>query len=745
MTIQSVSGTVSGDDDIVTGSDKVYQNYLMPTLKLYDAKVSVNHWQLRDCVKCSSTSPGNVYYIYDHSIRSLDTRSSSVELRNEKLERRKKRGSIVSEMPQFGQLRDYHVPSEMVVQFDYMPRCFRENGGLIACGGLIGPDDLGSKLSRVSVQSDGDNGDSGDPSSVGHSTTTAAAATGGGGSGVLTPSHVEPIQLANGNILADYSFYGNQLSWKGILELYNIENGVSLTYKLGQYINNCVELYQRTSQQYDLYTCNNDCHMYQCDVSNRGVELMRRFSDLKFALNNASISHDGKTMVVSGDSNKFAVYQQNNLSGCFSLQYDAAPEWGSKWSRTKRIPRYALMDRSEYIDRIYDSPGGDNGFYTSYSESDLQMATIFQNGLCLVYDMRKMETPLAEISSTRRHAQNGSFRVCKFSQSFDDLLFISEHQSHVHVVDTRNLMNHQVIVIPDKIKNVDEGNELSSSNTGVTSVTRRNSSPAPNDPCVTLASKIPLRSLEPEVLPYPKVAQYSNSPPNASSDEDTAGPVGSNFIRNRRRRTSFRVRRYSTSASAAFNTRRSLEDIDPTILDHHYTQQNYRAVDNYNYVNDHASRSSSTDHHRAGGLARSRRNTMAIDDVIEDDTLEEDNDVEEEDPMGYADAYNDINDVTHASHFRFDSIPTTSPHRDDVSMSLANMLNRRESASTRSARLPVYSTNMGSDYFEENSISGIDWVQDQEGSSLIIGTDYGIIKWNINSWARRSFPCYDFC
>ncbi|CAI4657250.1 CRL_G0038540.mRNA.1.CDS.1 [Saccharomyces cerevisiae] len=55
------------DERLNTGSDKVYQNYMMPALELYDAKVSINHWQLRI---------SKLYYIYDHSIRVLDTDSS---------------------------------------------------------------------------------------------------------------------------------------------------------------------------------------------------------------------------------------------------------------------------------------------------------------------------------------------------------------------------------------------------------------------------------------------------------------------------------------------------------------------------------------------------------------------------------------------------------------------------------------------------------------------------------------------
>lgn len=64
------------DERLNTGSDKVYQNYMMPALELYDAKVSINHWQLRDCIKPGSMNQSKLYYIYDHSIRVLDTDSS---------------------------------------------------------------------------------------------------------------------------------------------------------------------------------------------------------------------------------------------------------------------------------------------------------------------------------------------------------------------------------------------------------------------------------------------------------------------------------------------------------------------------------------------------------------------------------------------------------------------------------------------------------------------------------------------
>lgn len=671
-------------DDGDTGTDKIFQNYLMPTLRLYDTRVSINHWQLRDCVKRSSTEPGKVYYIFDHSIRSLDTRTQRSEYQGTEDKamsprHRKRRSSL----PQRRFKPQNRSPSQKVVDFSFKSRCFQENNGLIVSGGLMGPDDNGSigSISRQSVSLNDE------PASG-------------------LPTQVEPIRLASSSILSDHSTYSNQSSWKGILSLYNEENNVSLTYRLGQYINNCVSLHQRTSQQYDLFACNNDAHLYQCDVSNRGVELTRRYSDLKFALNNATISHDGKTMIASGDSSKFAIYHENQLTGCFSLQYDTQPDWGSSIIRTKRIPRYALPDRSGFLDHIYEVPGGDHGFSTSFAENDLQFATVFQNGTCWVYDTRKMETPLAELYSTRKHAQNGAFRVCKFSEGLDDLLFISEHQGRVHVVDTRNFLNHQVIMIPDRIREHTEEE-------GVNPFIRRNSMPTHlSDPYVTFANDIPVSELEPEILPYPKVVNRMNNT-CLSDDSPSNSPNRRTSLANRsqRRRSFFRVRRISTSHSTPST---SLESIDPSILDARYTEQNYRAVDNYNYVSGSA-RANESNYMRVN---RSAENT---EEAISDD------------PMEFADTYNDVSDDS------FELLGRRSRRRSRHNES--NLLGYPHSydySRTGGTTVVVGST-------EENHISGIDWMEDGEGSSLIIGTEYGIMKWNINSWARRSFPSYDFC
>lgn len=494
---------------------RVHQHYMMNYLKLFDAKVSINHWQLRNCISGDTVNRGGVYYIFDHSIRYLDTRTLAD---NAGLRKRRYSTSINNVLSS----TDYHAATKSVVEFPFKPRSFNEKNGLIVCGGHIGNDDNGYIPSRPI-------------SSYDHGFSSLDERS----------FDVECIEIGNSSILSDQTTYSNTRSWKGIVSLYNTTTNVSITCKLGQYINNCVELYETSKNQFDLFTCNNDGHLYQCEINNRDLVLKRRFADLKFALNNAAISHDGKVMCVTGDSNKIALYRKNQLSDVFSLNYDTLSgafndQTGSSTEfKHKRIPRYALPDRSSYVDHdhIYELKGADNGFFTSFSENDMMMATVFQNGNCYVYDVRNMDQPITEIHTTRSQGsvpQSGAFRICKFSEGMEDLLFISEHQQRVHVVDTRNFMNRQVIIVPYKYKNMDNYRSgdpnppsydsrnwhVHSSNDPLlrSNERRRNSEPAfPDNPFVTMASRIPIQQLQPTILPYSSV---SDSHSGADDDDD---------------------------------------------------------------------------------------------------------------------------------------------------------------------------------------------------------------------------------
>lgn len=767
----TIVGTPSGfnewdGDTIGSVSDKIYKNCLIPNVSLYDAKVTINHWQLRDCILPSSNGfiDSELYYIYDHSIRSLKTNSKY--LSRDKYKYYNNKDDRLSNSPyndsnigkNFKRQKKikypnnnignnnidnadilYSKPSETVVDFNFKPRCFTEQNGLIACGGLVGSDDKGfptnwSRLEHESINNDNNN-------------STVPSPTPGSNS-----SPAQPISMSSRNILADGSNYSNPNIWKGILSIYNQETDFKTSVILGQFINNCVTVHERSTQNYNLYTCNNDGHIYQCDISNRSIDLVKRYSDLTFPLNNASLSHDGQTLIVSGDSNKFAIYKQNEIVNQFTLKYDNQPDWGGgnnfngKNNRVNVTTRFEVNDNTTAIDNnVFETTNGDHGFYNCFSENDLQFATLFQNGICLMYDIRNTYNPLAEIISTRPQSHNGAFRVCKFSYGLDDLLFISEHQGRVHVVDTRNFTNHQVIFLPNKI-NLDTDDMISrrssshslntlpngirsyyptsrgtrsrilpSTNTTGTTPTLMtgysdNSTVRYGEPWTTTSCRIPSKYLEPYILPFPKAVNrhsnhyfnhtqhYNRQTGSVSSIDLTLSESESNndsrdFAQQQFQRDpdldereKFTVRRISTGSGQPTNKyiRESTTESDLTM------------------ENSNLSRGSG--HHT--NMLR-----LNVDDTLFDN----------------------------------DSGRNTFYLNQDNSSDESSALETYHSSLNRGLIDPIIERTGDSCLSEENNISGMTWLNDPNGSSLVIGTDYGIMKWDINSSARRSFASYDFC
>ncbi|CCH58214.1 hypothetical protein TBLA_0A04180 [Henningerozyma blattae CBS 6284] len=626
----------SQDERVNTGRDKIYQNYLMPNLELYDAKVSINHWQLRDCVKASTSQLGTIYYIYDHSIRQLHTGTNTLPPSQQQQQylhhNNTNTNTTTNNIPT---LKHNTSLSTEVVRFDFKPRCFTETNGLFACGGLITKDDTALESSSL-------------PSSSTH---------------LPQP---EPLSLPNSMITNN---------WQGILSLHNAQTNFSKTFILGQLINNCVSIIPKGNNEFQLFSCNNDSHMYQCNISNSNVKLIQQFSDLKFALNNVAISNDYNTMVVSGDSNEFAVYRRNLISDVFLLTPESNSNLNNTVISSKRIPRFAIPDHhSESIDihsnnnnnhnhshnnsinnNILRAPNADHGFYTSFAENNLQFATIFQNGVCLLYDLRKMDTPLTQFNSSRPLSHNGAFRVCKFSKGLDDLLFISEHQGRVHIIDTRNFDNHQVILLPEKLKNDPTPSMTNNSQF------RRHSYPQPQktfEPWVTKARIIPLKYLEPKLIPFPKATtnpyrinnfnQLVNANANANA---IPTPKEDSFA--------FKVRRVSTSIDDP-------PEIDPSLYNNPTSPNMFENTD----------------------------------------------------------------------FISIDTTPIPSPSR-----TFQNIVNNYSDNNN----IQMDYNYSSSDFTDESNISGLDWIEDENSSSLIIGSHYGVLKWNINSWARRSFSGYDFC
>ena len=746
----SALNEVDGNGPARQDSDRLYQSSLRSQLELFDTKVSINHWQLRDCIKPCSASKSSLYYIYDHSIRSIDTDPR----RFGKRPGTGHQGHISHRQPKVARTQEETLgdPSRTVVDFNFKPRCFTEHNGLFACGGLVGSDDRGfpTNWNRYTAAM-GPQGDT--------STTTPQG------------SPAQPIYMASRDILAGDTNYSNPAIWKGILSLYNAQTGFKTSLVLGQFINNCVTVHPRSAHAYNLYACNNDGHIYQCDVSNRDVSLVKRYSDLKFPLNNACLSNDGKTLIVSGDSNKFAIYRQNEVVNQFSLNYDNQPEWGSGSSSgsgsgrrgsVRIVTRFDMDDSTTKLDRnVFESVNGDHGFYSAFSQNDQQFATLFQNGVCLMYDIRNTTNPLAEIASSRAQSHNGAFRVCKFSHGVDDLLIISEHQGRVHVVDTRNFNNHQVIFLPNKVvKEPLQPQSFSPQQPSSSHITsslmgrQRNfymtdsplSTPGPlpghgiggssrplsssssngnqlnythGDQYTTIARRVPMKYLQPRVLPYPKAVNklsnhFLNHPHHfnrqtgsvssvdltATADQASADTTAvtreeenddNEFLSQ-----PYEVRIISTSSDPGDNTPLMTPNLDTDIT---RAQSAWEREAPY----------------RPNSQAFRLEEFLSDNDDFENTYAQFPDDI----PVGET---NNIVENRIASSFR----PLRTSHN-------------RGGTSEPPGR---HSNNC---LTEENNISGLSWMNDTEGSSLIIGTDYGIMKWNIDPYSRRSFASYDYC
>ncbi|CDK29142.1 unnamed protein product [Kuraishia capsulata CBS 1993] len=197
------------------------------------------------------------------------------------------------------------------------------------------------------------------------------------------------------------------------------ETGVTQNLGVGSLINNCVSIDKQSNAKYVSLICNNDQYLYWADITPSGAVTTDMSANLGIPLNHASLSPDQKTIVACGDNSDFFVLHPEEL------------HTGAR----------------QQICTTFD-----NGFSTSFHPNGLVFATTFQEGVALVYDIRNISQPIHTVWSTRRNAQNGAFRCCKFAGGTDDLLFISEHVGRVHMVDTRDFANHQVIMLPQLLR-----------------------------------------------------------------------------------------------------------------------------------------------------------------------------------------------------------------------------------------------------------------------------------------------------
>lgn len=239
---------------------------------------------------------------------------------------------------------------------------------------------------------------------------------------------------------------------KGILSFRNPAASETHTVALGELINNAVTIYKNSNLSYSLYVCNNDLNLYVVDINSRKLSLNRKINcELNTALNNVvRCPMSEKVLTVTGDSS--SVFLVDPTSSNSSA-------------------RIATLNTHH-----------DSGFGVSYHPNGTTFAVSFQDGACLLYDIRNLPTKqsngssstysyaasptssssgaLFEFKSTRAGHPNGAFRCCKFSQTgINDMLVISEHVGRVHLIDLNKCnsssndqshgnQGHQVMVLP---------------------------------------------------------------------------------------------------------------------------------------------------------------------------------------------------------------------------------------------------------------------------------------------------------
>lgn len=244
--------------------------------------------------------------------------------------------------------------------------------------------------------------------------------------GVILPNGSSSVEFAN---LATDAAASRLKPAKGLFSFYDPESDARHSYKLGEMINNAVSLYPSSSSLHKAYVCNNDSHVYAVDIDNRDISLNTKIKcEDNTALNNVCQVPDSKLLTITGD-----------LALIFLLD------------PTIKNPKIKSINTR-----------CDSGFGISYHSNGYMFSAAFQDGLCLLYDIRNLrDDPLFEIKSTRPGHQSGAFRCCKFAtSSTSDLLFISEHVGRVHLVDLRNLSydksqmfsDRQVMVFPSALE-----------------------------------------------------------------------------------------------------------------------------------------------------------------------------------------------------------------------------------------------------------------------------------------------------
>lgn len=133
--------------------------------------------------------------------------------------------------------------------------------------------------------------------------------------------------------------------------------------------------------------------------------------NLGTSANYCSVSRDGRFLAAVGDSYETFLYDYQNL---------------------KKI--HIFKEFKDY------------GFSCAFDSSSNYLASSSQDGSTIVIDIRKGKV-LKTFKSLQKGAK-GAFRCVRFSQVFGiDLMAFSEHTKYLHIVDTRNFNDEQILEI----------------------------------------------------------------------------------------------------------------------------------------------------------------------------------------------------------------------------------------------------------------------------------------------------------
>lgn len=205
---------------------------------------------------------------------------------------------------------------------------------------------------------------------------------------------------------------------KGTFAVYCESTYQLASHELGDYINNSVAVFNHEPSRLNAVVCNNDHNVYFLDVAGAGGDMtVGSTLNLGAALNHAAVSPDGKTAVVLGDFPEITICHSDSR----------AHDWHV----------------SETLHSSHDL-----GFSAAFHPSGTMFAAAFQKGVANLYDVRNTSRPMTMIYSTRSEDMAGAFRSLKFTTGSEDLVFLSEQNDRVHIVDLRDFDCHQVLNVP---------------------------------------------------------------------------------------------------------------------------------------------------------------------------------------------------------------------------------------------------------------------------------------------------------